>query len=54
MRSHLLDTAVPTASVATACWILPLAADPAVVLVLVYVHMHACLCSRERRQVQKG
>jgi len=45
------DAAVPTAPVATACWILPLSADPAVVLVL-YIYMHAC-CSRERRQVQK-
>jgi len=41
---------LPTAPVVAACWILPLAADPAVVLVYIYACM---LVIRERRQVQR-
>jgi len=45
----LLPTA-PVVLTQQAYWILPHSVDPALSSL---VHMHACLCSRERRQVQR-
>jgi len=42
---------LPTAPVVAACWMLPLAADPAVALVL---HTHACMLLYGRRHVEKS
>jgi len=47
---HILDAAVPPAPVATACWMLPLAADPAVALASAHACMHALI--REHRRLE--